>query len=85
MSFEPVALTDPTGKNDDIVVETAVDFSNALYRDGYVRAEAKTDAVESESVEPEVAAPSPSPAARNKRGTVGKSVVVGGEDSPTVA
>lgn len=41
MAFKPVKLTDPKGKRDDVVAETAVDYNNFVFRDGYVHAEEK--------------------------------------------
>ncbi|WNY15149.1 hypothetical protein SEA_MACGULLY_45 [Rhodococcus phage MacGully] len=36
MAFEPVKMTDPSGKRDDVVAETAIDYNNFRFRDGYV-------------------------------------------------
>lgn len=76
MAFQPVVMSDPSGEREDFVVETAVDYSNALYRDGYVRAESKPDAVESESNDAPTAPNTAQGKPRNRRETVGASTVV---------
>ena len=38
MAFTPVRLTHPGEKLDDVVAETAIDYNNFVYRDGYVKA-----------------------------------------------
>lgn len=34
--FKPVRLTHPSGKHEDIVATSATEYSDFLYRDGYV-------------------------------------------------
>ncbi len=43
MAFEPKRLTHPSGKFGDVVVENPTDYSNFLYRDGYVVSEDQSD------------------------------------------